>query len=50
MKTSITKEKFIRKYARPEVSTMKDDGTIVEHHQQLESDLNELLKSYNVEN
>jgi len=39
----MNKEKFIRKYARPDVFITKGNGAIIEHHQQLESDLNALL-------
>ena len=40
----MTKEEFIRRYARPDVVYTYADGTIIEHHQQLESDLDELLR------
>jgi len=43
------KEKFIRKYARDDVVYYKTGGGIVEHHQQLESDLDALLKQHAIE-
>ena len=48
MSKEILKEQFIRKYARPDVLIIQADDTIVEHHQQLEIDLNEVIKFYTV--